>query len=301
VAYVRTRSRPRYRIRARYHAIGTVIENCTFVHQTPEGKAHTGPRIVIESGSGYAEERWSPPPASLRGTGIRFGQRNGHGAILSGAHDFRRAGIMAGRPIRVSGSTRNDGVYRVRGSNGAIGKDFIEVEERLRAESPPGAINLTQPNITKGKLHMTGMRFLRRGKPLIIRSTRVEQLRFRVTGIGDSNRKQTETDLKMDGRAAHSSKQWKRIDEVSIEEGVVKGELRAGLHAPIRIRNVTFSGSEPQIVMRIDNRPYPEIPVHIEMKDIRAPAGSTIEAFDAREVRISLDGRPIKLPYTFGR
>jgi hypothetical protein len=300
VAYVRVVSYPRNRYRPRYHAIGTVIRNCTFVDSTPEGKKHAGPRIRLQPGSGHGEERWAPPPATVTGSDIRIGRRGAHWAVLSDSLDFHRIGFMADRPIVIEGTRRNDGTYTVRLHVEAVGKDYIELNETLQAETPPGTVTLTQPNVVDGKLHMTGMRFVLQGKPLVIRSTRPENLTFNVRGIGDDNRPHEEARLTLAGQMVTSARLWKRVDQIAIATGSVRGALRAGLDAPIRLTDVVFAGSAPQVVMRIDNERFPEIPVRVEMKNVIAPTGSRIEAFDATHVRVTLDGTPLQLPYVFG-
>jgi hypothetical protein len=300
VAYVRVVSRPRHCYRPRYHAIGCVIQNCTFIDATPEGKTHEGPRIRLESGSGYGEERWAPPPASVTGRDVRIGRRGGHWAVLSDSLDFRSSGFMADRPIVITGTRRNDGTYTARLHVTAVGKDYVELKESLQAEAPSGPVTLTQPNVVDGALHMTGMRFVLRGRPLVIRSTHPERLTFDLSGIGEDNQPHEETGLTMDGQAVTSARLWKRVDKIAIASGSVSGALRAGLDAPIRLSDVVFAGTAPQVVMRIDNERYPEIPVRVEMENVTAPTGSRIEAFDATHVHVTLDGRPIRLPYVFG-
>lgn len=297
VGRVSVTSAPRNDYRPRYHAAGVVIENATFPAADPDRIAYEGARISIEDGAGYAEERWAPPPARISAADIRVEQRDRLSVLVSDETDFSAVGFMANRPIRISGSKLNDGTYRVRShATEGVTKRVIYLSsgDTLRAETGGNSITLFQPNVVNGRLHMTGMRSMKEGKPLIIRSTATESLSFGVTGIGPDGKPQQESSLVLKGRQGTSAKRWKLIHEIAITSGTPAGDLRAGFDAPIVIRNVTFTGSAPQHILHIRNGRYPQVPVYIEMSNVRAPAGSLISADHPENVQLMLDGKRLE-------
>lgn len=305
VGFVTIKSQVRWTYRPKYHAVGVVIDHATFPQTTPDGRTLEGPRILVDNGAGYGEERWAPPPARVSGSDIRIGRVERGWALLSDHTNFLKAGFASGRPVLVQGTRRHDGEYIV-ATDPRYGVQehvlLLQSPPRLMSEEPAGSpVTVYQPNIVNGRLHMTGMRFVKKAKPLIIRSTAPEHLSFRVTGVGPDG-EQAEQSLAMRGTEVTSGYRWNQIKEIAITSGQPVGDLRAGLDAPIVLRDVTFTGASPQHLMHITNEKRPDVPVYVEINDMSAPTGSTITADDATNVHVRVDGVEIDhFPYVFGR